>query len=125
MANLLQTGSDWLEEQRHSHLTLSVTYGRGSDSVTLDATIGRTVFESINDYGVIEKTVSRDYLIRASDLILDSVLTLPQRGDQVDEVDGSSTYVYEVMAPGREPVYRYSDPYRKTIRIHTKHVDTE
>jgi len=30
-----------------------------------------------------------------------------------------------VMAPGKEPAWRYSDPYRKTLRIHTKHVDTE
>ena len=35
---------------------------------------------------------------------------------------GADTQLYEVMAPGGEPPFRYSDPYRRTLRIHTKHV---
>ena len=29
---------------------------------------------------------------------------------------------YEVLAPGTAPHYRWSDPYRITLRIHTKEV---
>lgn len=126
MADLLAQSSAWLEKQRHEHRTVPVTYVRGTASVALQATIGRTVFEQRDDYGVIEKTESRDFLVRSEDLALEGALTLPERGDEVREADeGGKVFVYEVMAPGKEPHFRYSDPYRRTLRIHTKHIGTE
>jgi hypothetical protein len=46
-------------------------------------------------------------------------------GERHGEADGDQVFVYEVLAPGGEPPWRYSDPYRRTLRIHTKHVGTE
>lgn len=125
MADLLKDASAWLEGRRHEHLTVPVTYTRGAASVKLLATVGRTVFELRDDYGGVEKTQARDYLVRAEDLVLDGALALPERGDEVREAEGAQVFVYEVMAPGKEPHWRYSDPYRQTLRIHTKHVATE
>ncbi|MCK6458219.1 MAG: hypothetical protein L6Q92_17030 [Phycisphaerae bacterium] len=122
---MLERGSAWLEDQRNRHMTRTVTYQRGGDSVDVAATIGRTEFEQADDFGVIHKVESRDYLVRTTDLVLASVQTLPKAGDRVRETDGAKTFVYEVMAPGSEPPFRYSDPYRRTLRIHTKHVATE
>lgn len=125
MADLLRKSSAWLEGQRHTRLTARVTYVRGDASVALKATVGKTVFELQVDYGAVEKTESRDFLVRAKDLVLDGTRTLPERGDQVRETAGGKIFVYEVMAPGKEPHWRYSDLYRRTLRIHTKHVGTE
>lgn len=125
MADMLREASTWLEKQRHKRLTSPVTYVRGEETVEFPATIGRTIFEIDSGYGVLEKTESRDFLVRAEDLVLDGSVTLPERGDRIREPQDGKVYVYEVMAPGKEPHYRYSDPYRKTLRIHTKHVDTE
>lgn len=128
MTDLLQRGSDWLEDQRTQHASREVVYQRGNSSVELPATIGRTVFEQADDHGMIQKLESRDYLVLRTDLVLSGVQTLPQSGDRVRDPDGGdATQVYEVMSPsgGSEPPFRYSDPYRKTLRIHTKHVATE
>lgn len=125
MADLLQQASDWLEATRNRFATRPVVYGRGAATVEVLATIGRTVFETDNGYGVVERTESRDFLISAVDLVLAGLETLPQRGDRIRETQGTTTFVYEVMAPGKEPHWRYSDPGRRTLRIHTKHVDTE
>ena len=125
MADLLETGSNWLEDQRTKHATRSVTYQRGVDSVSVQATIGRTVFEVDNGHGVLERIESRDFLILVADLVLVGWAVLPTRGDRIRETQGAVTYVYEVMAPGKEPEWRWSDPYRKTLRIHTKQIDTE
>lgn len=125
MPNLLKIASAWLEGKRHEHQTGPVTYGRGDASVELMATVGRTEFEVRDDYGVLEKTESRDYLVRAEDLILDGVEVLPERGDEIREAEGGKVFVYEVMAPGREPHWRYSDQYRETLRIHTKFTGNE
>ena len=125
MADLLEQSSVWLDGQRVRHLSRSVTYVRGSDSVELDAAVGKTVFEVDNGTAVLEKFESRDFLVRAGDLVLDGQRALPERGDRVRETVAGTVYVYEVMAPGREPCWRYSDPYRRALRIHTKLVDTE
>jgi len=73
----------------------------------------------------VETVQSRDFLIFTADLILDGSIVSPARGDQIRETVGDATFVYEVMAPGQEPPWRYSDDFRKTLRVHTKHVDTE
>lgn len=106
-------------------MTRMVTYQRGGDAVDVVATIGRTEFEQADEFGVIHKIESRDYLVLTADLVLAGVQTLPKAGDRIRETDGAQTFVYEVMAPGNEPPFRYSDPYRRTLRIHTKHVATE
>ena len=125
MTDLLATGSAWLEAQRHAHLTQTVAYSRGVDSVALAATIGRTEFEDADEYGVIHRTEARDYLVLAADLVLDGAQVLPVAGDLIKETAGEQTLIYEVMSLGREPPYRYSDPYRQTLRIHTKHIGEE
>ncbi len=125
MADVLDKGSAWLEAQRTQHMTRTVTYLRDGDSVDVAATIGRTEFEQADEFGVIHKFESRDYLVLTADLVLAGMQTLPKAGDRIRETDGTTTFVYEVMAPGNEPPFRYSDPYRRTLRIHTKHVATE
>jgi len=125
VADVLDKGSAWLEAQRTQHMTRTVTYLRDGDSVDVAATIGRTEFEQADEFGVIHKFESRDYLVLTADLVLAGMQTLPKAGDRIRETDGTTTFVYEVMAPGNEPPFRYSDPYRRTLRIHTKHVATE
>ena len=125
MADVLAQGSAWLEDQRHKHMTRTVVYERGTDSVELAATVGRTEFEQADEYGTVHRIESRDYLVRTTDLVLATTQTLPKAGDRIRETDGEQTFVYEVMAPGTERPFRYSDPYRKTLRIHTKLIDTE
>jgi len=125
MGDMLEQASNWLEDQRTEHTSRTVTYQRGASTVAMVASIGRTIFDVDNGFGVVERTESRDYLVLSADLVLAGVPVLPERGDRVRETQGTTTYIYEVMAPGKEPHWRYSDPYRKTLRIHTKHVSTE
>ena len=124
MSDLLQEGLDWLEEQRREHLSRSVTYRRGSSTVDVLATAGATRFEVDDGYGLVIEQEMRDYLIATADLVLDGEQTLPERGDEILEERDGVTYVYEVMELGAEQHYRFCDPAGKTLRIHTKHVET-
>ena len=127
MADLLAKSSAWLEDQRTRYMTRTVVYERGADSVSVSATIGETIFQIDDGAGALLRVESRDYLILAADLILGGSPVIPERSDRIRETDAVSgqTYVYEVMAPGGEPHWRWSDPYRRTLRIHTKQVDIE
>lgn len=133
MTDLLKDGAAWLETQRHAFAASPITYRRGALSVALSATVGRTVFEVDGGNGMVEHYEARDYLVRAQDLVLGGVVTLPERGDVLEEVAGAKTFTYEVMVPKTlssggvgqlEPHWRYSDPHRQTLRIHTKLVES-
>lgn len=125
MADLLESGAAMVDAVRHAHMTRTVTYQRGAASVSVSATIGRTEFEQADSFGIIHRIESRDFLVRSVDLVLDGSATLPEPGDRILDSDGSHMHIYEVMSPGGEPPFRFSDPYRKALRIHTKHVATE
>lgn len=125
MANLFESGAAWLAGQLKTHAAVDVIYVRGIESVPVKATIGKTEFEVDDGSGVILRIQSRDYLIHAADLQLGGSASLPLAGDRIRETQGSQTFVYEVTAPGNEPHYRFSDPFRTLLRIHTKHVATE
>jgi hypothetical protein len=124
VTDLLDQGSRWLDDQRLRHLSRPVTYCRGTASAEVQAAVGRTVFEVDNGAAVLEQIGSRDFLVRVADLVLGGEQTLPQRGGRIRETQDGVTYVYEVMAPVKEPHY-VLDRYRRTLRIHTKLVDTE
>ena len=123
--DLLQRGSDWLERKRNRHLTREVVFVRGADSVEVKATVGRTIFRVDKGYGVLERIEARDYLILAADLVLSGTPVLPKAGDKIQETEDGKTFSYEILAPGNEPCWRYSDLYRVTLRIHTKLVAME
>lgn len=116
MVDLLEQASVWLGRMRAKHLSRTVTYRRGDQQVDLAATVGGTTFEVDTGYAVPERWESRDFLIAAADLVLGGQVVRPQRGDAI--IDAGQ--VYEVMAPGKEDVFRPSDPYGLTWRIHTK-----
>lgn len=126
MPDLLQTGSDWLADRLKEHASRQVIYRRGGQQVAVQATIGRTLLKLDDGYGGVRmEWTDRDFLIQAADMVLGGVAVLPERGDLVRETVGTKTYVYEVMAPGKEPPWRWSDAFRKLLRIHTKQVRVE
>jgi hypothetical protein len=112
MPDMLAQGAAWLEQQRTKHLTTNVTYVRGDVQIAVPATIGRTKYEADDGQVVRIEFTDRDFLVLAADLVLNSQVTEPERGDLIRE----GPREFEVLD------WRYSDPYRTTLRINTKHV---
>ncbi len=126
MQDLLESAQAWLADQLHEHVAKQVTYRRGIEEATIRATIGRTLLKLDDGYGGVRMVwTDRDYLIRVADLVLGGNRAEPQRGDKVQEIVGTQTLEYEVLAPGQEPPWRWADPHRQMYRIHTKHIATE
>ncbi|MEL6499736.1 MAG: hypothetical protein AAFZ67_11580 [Planctomycetota bacterium] len=124
MADLLTRGSELIDRTRRACLSRTAIYRRDDDGVDVTATVGSTAFERADEYGVVHRIESRDFLIAAADLVLGGTTVLPKPGDRITEAGSTSLHEYEVMAPGGEPAWRYSDPQRLTLRIHTKFVRT-
>lgn len=125
MANVLANASAWLADMRTKHAAETVEYECGGYRVSLAATLGRTMFEVDEGNGVLTQVESRDFLVKASDLVLDGQTVLPERGAKIRQTIGTVTHVYEVLAPKGQDVYKLADAHRNTLRIHTKHVDRE
>ncbi len=126
MPDLLREGQAWLANQLHQHVAADVVYRRGAEEVAVRATIGRTLLQLDDGMGGVRmEWTDRDYLIRAADLALGGNQVQPQRGDQIRETVEAQTLVYEVLAPGNEPPWRWADPHRQMYRIHAKQIATE
>ena len=115
--NLLRQAIDWLRDAEFSTLIEPVVYHRpGRAPEAVNAIVGRTVFKQTSENGAFVRTQTRDFLIGRNNLDRE-----PAAGDTI-AYDGRT---FEVMAPGGEPVWRWSDPYRQVYRIHTKCVSEE
>ena len=126
MADLLEAGQQWLAEQLQEHASRSVNFRRGAETIVVQATIGRTLLKLEDGYGGVQmQWTDRDFLIPAADLVLGGFTVTPQRGDRITDTVGAVTSVFEVMAYGGEPPWRYSDPFGNLLRIHTKFIGTE
>ena len=96
----------------------TITYARGADSVELTAVVGNAGHDQLEDAGMPVTAQSRDYIVKASDLVLDGTAVTPIAGDEI--TDGTSTFV--VRSIGADAAWRYSDAARTTLRIHTVEV---
>jgi hypothetical protein len=124
--HLLEWGQTWLNNQLQQFASREVVYQRGASTLTVQATVGRTLLKLDDGYGgVLLQWTDRDFLIRAEDLVISGQTILPQRGDTIHEVQAGVTYTYEVLAPGKEPVWKWSDLYRSLLRIHTKQIQVQ
>jgi hypothetical protein len=122
MVDLLEQGASWLCDQRMQFASQSIVYGRGAMAVVLDATLGVTNVEFEEVAGVVEQFTSRDFIVKASDLVLGGAAVEPQRGDRIEITLGGVLCVFEVLVPTGMECWKWSDPYRKAMRIHTKQV---
>jgi len=116
VADLLQQGSQWLEQMRTSHCSSLVEYRRPPDVKSVRATYGRTRCQVANESGLTVNAQAWDFLVRADELGL-----VPEPGDVI-EANGRR---YEVMNFGGDGCWRWSDPYRLTYRIHAKDIGAE
>jgi hypothetical protein len=118
MPDMLENGMDWLESQRTRFMSQLVTYTRGSDSIQISASCGRTQYQVADDTGMSVAAEIMDFIVHAGDLEIDGSLLVPEGGDTITTGRGT----YEVMFLAGDGYWRYSDPYGKAIRIHTKQV---
>jgi len=122
MSDLLQTASTWLAAQLKSKLSQSVTYTRGSQAVgsSLTATYGTTVFEQDSQVGIV-RWEAKDFIFTTADLTLNAAVIEPKNGDRITDHNGN---VFQVLGMDDTPCFKYCDPFRKQIRVHTKQVDS-
>ncbi|OHB58796.1 MAG: hypothetical protein A2Y12_00140 [Planctomycetes bacterium GWF2_42_9] len=117
MVNLLKNGVQFLADKLKLHASETVIYKRGADTINICASFGKTNYQIEDDSGFKIGGQVTDFLFQAEDLIIDGLLTVPKTGDRI-EIEGK-TYEALFLDDG---CWRYSDPYHKIIRFHTKEI---
>jgi hypothetical protein len=117
MTNRLAVAASRIASRLQAAASESVTYGNGTDTVAVLATIDSSEHEGGLTEAVIHVSESIDFLIPVADLILDGNPVKPQRQHEI--IWGGDTYI--VLPFGdHKVVWRYEDTFRVMFRIHTK-----
>lgn len=128
--NLLANGASWLAERMESENSQPVTYCRGSKSVTINASFARTEFSVSDQDAILHEIHSHDFIFRFDEMLFGSDFFDPVAGDRILVELNDRTRVYEVTeyghsADGTALIFRWCDPYKKQIRVHTRFVREE
>lgn len=121
MTNLLSAGISWLDEQLDSHASTEVTYRRGSQSVRLNATLGRHR-PAEHDAGLDQATVDAFDVVctfRAADLSLGGARVTPARGDTIEFREHDVLLTYQIL-PEMGRWWRESDAFGLRIEVSCK-----
>lgn len=122
MADLLQDAMGFLNTELKANASHSVVYSQRGTAVTVSAQIGfsKLAVSGGDGEASIVRT-DRDFLISVADLYNGATRIIPAEGDEVSEVVGGKTFRYRVEKPTTgDNCWRYSDPYHKRYRIHTR-----
>lgn len=126
MTDLLQIGAEWLAGQLKNHASQAVTYQfcDSSTALSLQASHIRRLLEVVTNTQVVDKIELWDFEITAADLVLNSVVRRPKKGDKIIWVEGGLTKVHDVMPPPDGAVWEFLDGRGVMIVIHTKRTDS-
>ncbi len=108
---MLESGMAWLGAELGRCASAEVEYESQSGKFAVRAVVGRSEFEAESDYGTTVRIETVDFILPP-----DALPEPPRRGDTVS-FRGS---LYEVVQPSGEPEWRWTDPHRSAMRIHTK-----
>lgn len=86
---------------------------------------GKSAFDAQDGDGVITRIETLDWLIDPADYDFGDGPVEPQRGDTIEEVDGNKKYTFDLYAPDKESVWRWSDGFRTQRRVHSQLINTQ
>ena len=115
---MLRWGANWLAAQKQEWDSVEIEYVREGTPLSIVAEVGRTLFTSNLVNAARVEWGDRDYLILVADLTFGE----PVEGDRITEEINGDELTFEVVSPGGEPAWRYSDPHRTRYRVHCKQV---
>lgn len=118
MADMIQDAAEWLADEQADHLSRSITYRRGGTTTATTIAAVRCPLKNGLDkqFGIL-RVNERDWIIKASLLVLNGATVEPQKNDEIIDTDDS---VWLVLPTELEPEARLltGDAYR----IHTKRI---
>ena len=104
---------------RETSMSQTVTYTRDTITATVPATLGRSTYTILNAENAEITVTVTDFIIATSRL---AAFGDPEPGDVITWEDAAGNEVENVVCcpAGDDTAFRYCDPYRLQLRIHTQ-----
>ncbi len=115
--DLLARAEAAVRRVRRASLSHLAYYSRGCSHFPVHVTQGSTV--AVSDDEVTARSV--DWLVEASELVLNGHRIMPRDGDEIITIRGGSIGRYSLARLGDERCYRWHGRDGHTLRLHTKH----
>lgn len=120
---LLEDGETFLnatfDETESVEVTYSVSPHDAGNSVPLNATPGTPATELEPGTFTTNQSDNRDFIIQAADIVIGGNRVTPDAGHRITQVNGTDTYVYEVMDIFGDGPWRWHGAGYTAYRIHT------
>jgi len=102
---------------------VKVSIVRGADRVDdVPCGLGTSNFVTVQPDGAIVNIRSQDFLILAELYDFGDGPVEPARGDQFIRCEDDGEHTYELLDLPNEHSWRWSDPWRQRVRLHTKQI---
>ena len=125
MDDLLQLGTEWLDEHRRESNSQAVKYVRpGVGKMEIAASFGEGKTRVTDEANVGFEMKRRDFIVTRPVTIAGTEIE-PRQGDKIEWTKNEVTYTFEVNNLGPEPEHRDHDRYKLAWRIHTDLCDEE
>jgi hypothetical protein len=116
--NMMSKGSAWLSGKLQGFASQAAFYQRGQQCLPIQVTVGDSEFTRRRADDISNEHRVVDFLFPASSI--HAVFHEPSAGDFIETDYLGEKRLFEVLSPGGdEPAWRYSDPHRNMIRVHT------
>ncbi len=120
MNNVAAAVDGYLWNGLRSQAGVDITYRRGTDETDLPAVKGGLITQLGTPDGLTITVHDDDWIIRADDLFISGVRTLPRLHDKIEwEDDAGDKHLFDVGIDGVDRQYAYISPYRNLLRVHT------
>lgn len=121
MGDMLGRAAGWLRDRLAASASVAVTCRQDGAGCVVNATLGRTLLKLDDGRGGFRMTwTDRDFIFPAAEFTIGS--PLPRRGLTIELPADTGLLVYQMLATGGEPGWRWADPYRTLLRVHAKEV---
>lgn len=122
----IEAGMERLKDRMRARAGKPIVYLSGDREIALCATYGPKLLRLSDGEGNawVEWT-DMSFVVAGEDLTVSGARVEPRRGDRIVLRAGDDYETFEVLPFGGEPLWRWCDPYRKQLRVHTKRVAVE
>lgn len=100
----------------------SITYRRGTRTVSLVGWVDSHAYQVFDGDGVMVNYTSDDWTVKTSELKFGTEAITPTPGDRIEETLNGTAIIWEVMPPAGAATFEWLDTSNTMTLIHTKRV---
>lgn len=123
MPDLLDAAESWLSGVLQDHVSQTIRYRSGGNSVELFSTTHEVPSAGIGADGIVRQWIGRGFEIPSASLVFNGNAHEPEAGDTIEQTIGAFLVTFSVLPDDDGKAFHYLDPQKRSILVMTKEQD--